>query len=686
MNTFLKVFSGIVVLMMISVAGFVYTFDANKYKETVTRLAESATGRTIAIAGDMEISLYPWIGIKINDVTIENPSGFSNKTFASIGQFDVRLNIIPLLKRQLDIERLVLHRMVAYFERNASGENNWSDFSGASENSHVQSELGMAGLTIGGIDVSESSLRWLDTTSGKKYEISNLRLSTQAISRDQALPVELKAFVESNQPEWQAAVSAKTRLEFDQDAAIINAENLKLTARALLPGTEMGKLAFAMVADSIIDLQTQSAKLTNARLGVLDLVIGGTFDVENIFSVPVIQGSVKVKTFEATKLAKHFNFDIPPLENPQSLKKISMTASFKTDFDTVYMDNISANVDNSHVEGFVHIENTSQPAVRYELKADKVKLDDYRIASNGLNSDEDPLPLDAMSSVDLEGGFEIETATIEEIELHELHIASNIRDGIMTADPISMRLGDGEARAAIRLDARETPAVSLVAEVKQLDTNASINLLLKNIIGDGAPVVKGRVNADANLKATGSSVAALKASSRGTIKLNMDQAIVKGIDFDHASQSVVVDYAQRNNFRVSRTFNQEYIPDSETVFSSIGATFKVSHGKLVNSDLLMVSDKVNVTGSGSIDLITAELDYHPVIDMNVNSTVNIRDRLKDHPMQYHAHGLMGELTTDFDTERYDLHMGRLMIQEAKANRNRRINSQSQSTWENALSN
>ena len=685
MKTFLKIIAGVVVLFIIAVVGFVYTFDANKYKDEITGLAESATGRPISIAGDMNISLYPWIGIKINDVTVENGPGFSKKTFATIGQFDVKIKIRPLLQKRLEIDKVVLHRLAVDFEMNAAGDDNWSDLAGVSESDGVKSEFGLKGLTIGGIDVADSSLTWLDANSGKRFEISNLRLSTQAINPGEPLPIELKAFVESNQPEWQAAINANTRLEFNQNEAVFDAKNLKLTVKALLPGTSMDSITLAMVADSKVNLDTQSAKLTNARLGVLGLVMGGTLDVENIFSVPVIQGPVKVKTFEAAKLAKHLDFDIPQMVNTRSLKKITLTALFKTDFETVDLDNISAIVDQSKVKGFVRIAGMSQPVVRYELKADKINFDDYRVVSNEPGRDEAPLPLAFIRAVDLEGVLDVETATLDGIELNRLHIASNIENDIVNANPITVLVSDGEVKAAMRLDAREMPAVSLVAEMRQLDANASINPLLKNIIGDEAPDIKGLVNADANLKARGSGLSALMASAQGTIKLNMDKVIIQGIDFDHASQSVVVDYAERNNFRVSRTFNQEYVPDATTEFSSLSATFKVSKGKLINNDLLLASDKVNVTGSGSIDFINTKLDYRPVIDMNVKSTVNIRDKLRDHPMQYHAHGLLGELTTDFDVERYDLHMGRLMIQEAKANRNRRINSQSRSNWSNALS-
>jgi AsmA protein len=447
----------------------------------------------------------------------------------------------------------------------------------------------------------------------------------------------------------------------------------------------MGKVTIAMVADSTINLQTQTASLSKARLSAFGLVAGGTFDVENIFSVPVIQGPIKVKTFGMATLAKHLKFDMPQMANAQSLNKISLTALFKTDFDTVQLDNIAANVDASKLKGFVHISAKSQPEVRYELKADKINLDDYRLAGNEADKDKVPLPLGFIRAADLEGVLDVETAMLDEIELKQLHIASSIENGILKVNPISMLVSDAEVKAAMQLDAREIPAVKLTAEVRQVDANDSINPLLSNIMGDQAPTLEGLVNTDANINATGSSMAALKNSAKGTVTLAMDKVTVTGIDFDHASHAVVVDYAERNDFKVSRTFNAEYVPDSATEFKSMSASFKVSNGRLVNKDLLMESDKVNVTGSGSIDFINAKLDYRPVIDMNMKSTVNVRDKLRDHPMQYHAHGRFGDLITEFDVDRYDLHMGRLMIQEAKAHKNRRINSQSQNNWQNALS-
>ena len=685
MKTFLKIVAGLVVLLVISVAVFLYTFDAENYKQEITVLAESATGRPISIEGELDISLYPWIGIKVSGVTVGNTPGFSNQVFATIGQLDVQIKIVPLLQKRLDVEKLVLHAPTVDFEVNAAGENNWSDITGTTQSSAAESKFGLAGLAIGSIDLKDARFTWLDANSGRQFKISKMSLGTQAIEKGQPLPIEFKARVESSQPEWVAAISAKTELVLNRDSAVFDAKGIKLSAKALLPGTEIGKLSLAMVADSTIDLKTQTAKLNNAKLGMLGMVLAGTFDVENLFSVPVIQGPVKVKKFEAGKLAKHLKIDMPQLASAQSLKNIALTAKFKTDFDSVQLDNISASVDQSKLTGFVHVTGLSQPVIRYELKADTINLDDYRPVKAGPDRNEPALPLAFIRAAELDGVLEVETAAVGDLEVNQLQITSAIENGVVKANPIVMRVHGGEVSAALQFDAHDTPALLLTAEIRQVDAKSTINPLLNNIIGDEAPVLDGWVNADVNLSAKGFSMPALRTSAQGTIRFNMTKGTIKGIDFNYASQSVVIDYAQRNDFRVSRTFNDEYVPDSVTQFNSLSATFKVSKGKLVNDDLLMISEPVNVTGSGSIDFVNGKLDYRPVIDMNVKNTGNIRDKLRDHPMRYLAYGSLGTLTCEFDTERYDLHMGRLMIQEAKANRNRYLNSQSRSKWQNALS-
>lgn len=679
MKKFFKVVVFLLLIVVLVVAGFVYTFDANQYKEEISQVIEELTSRPVTISGDVEISVYPWIGVKLNDMTFKNNAGFSKSNFATIGQFDISIKIIPLLKKHLDIDKLVLHRLSVDFERNASGENNWAGFADSDADENIGSKFGLAGLVIGGIEMSDANFTWFDVATNKRFEISRIGLDTEKVIIGQPLPIDLKAYIKSNQPEWQSAISVKTNLEFTDDALVFNASDIKLKAKAIFPDSNIDAFSFAMVSDGVINLHDNKAKLNKTRFSLFGLIMSGTFDVDNIFSVPTIQGPLKVKNFSADKLAKYFKIDVPVMANDQSLKNISLTTLFKTDFDNIYLDDLFASVDESRVNGFVHVSASDQVVVRYDLDVDKIALHDYMVVDESTKG-EVVLPLDLIRSTDLEGLLDVEKVTVDDIELTELHIDSNIKDGIVKANPITMWVGESELKAAMVLDARSTPLGQFTVIVNNVDAKAGVNPLLLSIMGNDDLFLEGVANVDINIKTKGTTVSDLKSLAKGTVKIAMAKTIVHGIDLDHASRSIVADYANKNKFRTRKSYVPEYRPNHETEFSSLNATFKIAGGKLLNKDLSLISEKVDITGSGSIDFINRKLDYHTVIDIKVKSRVDIRDKLRDHPMEYHVQGAFKDIKTTFEIDKYELLVGRLLLQESKARRNRQLNTKPKRLW------
>lgn len=677
MKKLLKYLSILLFLALLAIAVFVYTFDANKYKEEVSEIVGLIIGQPVSIKGNVDISVYPWIGIKLNDMVIKNNSGFSRKNFATIGQFDISVKIMPLLEKRLDIDKLVMHRLVIDFEKNAVGENNWSAFTGSD---NVESKYGLAGLVIGGVELADATISWLDVSADKRFKISKMSLVTAAVVKGKPLPVTLKAYVKSNQPEWQAVVSVKTNLEFNDSSPTFKANNLKVSAKALLPGEVKNTVSFAMVSNSLINFQENTAKLTNTKFSIFGLIFSGTFDMANIFSVPTIQGPLKVKEFEAAKLAKQMKIDVLEMVNPKSLKHISMTTMFKTDFNNVYLDDITANIDDSLVKGFVHITDMDQAVVRYDLDVDKIALHDYATADTASAKAEIMFPLDLIRSANLEGSFDVKKISLDDLELSEFHVTSNIKDDVVTANPVTMLIGESEIKAALVLNARSIPLGEFIVEVKNVDAKDSINPLLKTMMGDKAIVLDGIVNANANIKTKGASVARQEKSAKGTVTIDMAKTVIRGIDLNHASRFVVADYANNNNFRTRKSYVPEYEPDRDTEFNTLHASFQVSHGKLINRDLLLVSQDANISGSGSIDFINKKLDYSPVLDINVKSRIDIRDKLRDHPMEYRVLGNFGNLKTIFELDKYELLVGRLLIQESKTRRNKRLNTKEKRLW------
>ena len=683
MKTIVKIVSGLVVLFVIAATGFFYTFDANNYKEEISGIAGIVTGREVSITGNLDVSIeYPLLGIKAHDITIENPPGFGGQPFATIDKFDVSLKVIPLLLNRLDIDRLVMHQLKAVLVKKATGENNWTGTGRGAAS-------GLAGLNIASIELKDSSLNWSDTGTGKQYKVLKMDVVTRAADNNRLLPVEIKAFVKSEQSEWQAGINLKSKLAFNEGKAAFNANDLKLIVKSLLPDTAIGKATLVMAADSVIDLESSSVKLDNARIALLGLNMSGNFAIENIFSEPKIQGRLATGAFDASSVAARFKMDMPQFANENSLKKISLSTLLKTDFDSIHLDDLVAQVDESELTGFFHIVDLEKPAARYELSMNRLRPGDYVVAGNASAASAASLALKLINNLDMEGTLDIGSVMLEDTELSDFHLASVIKYGVFNADPVTVMVDENEVAAKIKLDVRDSSASLLVATVNNADAKAVLNPVIKSIAGEQAPTLTGIVDIDANLKARGANWHSLQRSATGTIKLAMQKVIVEGFDFDRAARKVVNDYGDRYDFRASKTFMSRFLADSITECESLHATFNVAQGEMVNNDLKLVAENVTVTGSGNIDFINGHIDYRPVIDMHVESTANLRDKLRDHPMEYGVQGRFGDLAYSFDADRYDLLVGRMLIQEAKARQYRQINQQkntnSKNSWTNAVS-
>ena len=103
---FISIFLALVLLVLLA---FVATFDANNYKPQIIEQVEKATGRSFSIDGDINLSIFPWIGLKVEDVALGNEKGFKAKNFAAIKQLDIKVNVLPLLKKEVEINTIRLH-------------------------------------------------------------------------------------------------------------------------------------------------------------------------------------------------------------------------------------------------------------------------------------------------------------------------------------------------------------------------------------------------------------------------------------------------------------------------------------------------------------------------------------------------------------------------------------------------
>jgi len=194
----------------------VQSLDLNRVKEMLTVQVKKATGRTLTIAGPLElqVGLVPVVAAK--RVTLSNPEGSSRPDMVKIEHFEMEIALMPLLKREIVVNRLILSAPDILIETDASGPGNL-DFSRPTDQSQLKPGEPMPQTAAGGdaayrftlneLKITHGLVSWHDRTSNKTQSLEIQELTVQA-DRDAAemLAVRLLTRVRDQQIELNGTV------------------------------------------------------------------------------------------------------------------------------------------------------------------------------------------------------------------------------------------------------------------------------------------------------------------------------------------------------------------------------------------------------------------------------------------------------------------------------------------------
>ena len=129
MRKFFKIlFSTIFILfavLIVSVVVFIQTFDLNSYKAYAEKMVQEQLGRKLSLNGEayLGISLVPTIILE--DVELANPSWAKNPQMVKVKKLDVKFAILPLLKQQIVIDKVILEEPLINLEVAQNGDASW---------------------------------------------------------------------------------------------------------------------------------------------------------------------------------------------------------------------------------------------------------------------------------------------------------------------------------------------------------------------------------------------------------------------------------------------------------------------------------------------------------------------------------------------------------------------------------
>jgi uncharacterized protein involved in outer membrane biogenesis len=118
-------FGVLLVVLVTAALAAPYVVTWNNYRGQLESYGQKLTGRDVSIAGDIAVKLFPWPQLQARDVSIGNPTGFSEGAFVRADIVRVRLALGGLINGSLDVEQVEIEKPTINLQRNATGAVNW---------------------------------------------------------------------------------------------------------------------------------------------------------------------------------------------------------------------------------------------------------------------------------------------------------------------------------------------------------------------------------------------------------------------------------------------------------------------------------------------------------------------------------------------------------------------------------
>ena len=272
MKTLAKILVGLLLLGgVLLVAAIVLAprlFDPNDYKDQLAALVQKETGRELSLAGPIEISLFPWVGVRLGEARLGNAEGFGPEPFARIRGAQVRVKLMPLLSKTVMLDRIRIEGLTFNLARDARGRTNWDDLlksrlpgaqpgSGSPPpasggTSRQPAPLEISALTVGGLDIEDAQLFWDDRQNHSRYSLDDLDLTTGPIQSNQPIALTLAVALSSSRPALRGQLQLQGDLHADHRRARYRFPELTIRARA--EGADLPGSGTAAVVKAQVDL------------------------------------------------------------------------------------------------------------------------------------------------------------------------------------------------------------------------------------------------------------------------------------------------------------------------------------------------------------------------------------------------------------------------------------------------
>ena len=554
--------------------------DVQRYKPHIEKWTSEATGRPFRIGGRLQFSLFPWVGVALSDLHLGNPPGFAEKDCLSVHSFEVRMKLLPLLSRDIQVKRFVVEGPRIALEKSVAGQGNWDGMGRTSEQVPSKQEgeekrrpekgllegLPIKSLAVGECAIKNASLVYIDEATGDRKEISHVTLRLEDVSLDRPIQVALAGKV----MECPFSVEGKVGPL----------------------GKEIGK--------GTIPLSLAVEATTEFRMDIegnlVDPATSQQFDL-----------TLQISEFSPRKLLAALDTTFPlTTADPAALNLVALEAKLTGDLEKAQVSDGVLDVDASKVVFSARAQDYSKPEVFFDFSLDKIDLDRYlpppgedealeeKIERNGPPRERKKTHYGPLRRIVLDGAVRAADIKVHGARLRDLHIKVLGKGGQFHLDPVTLNLYQGNVSARGGLDVRnDVPKSTMAVHGKGIQ----IGPLLQDLLKKG--ILEGDINAEVALQMEGDDPETIKRTLNGKGDLSFRDGAIVGIDLAQMVQNVKVAFG----------LAQMGEKKPRTDFSELDAPFVVTNGVVETPKTTLTSPALRLWAAGKADLVKEALDF-----------------------------------------------------------------------------
>ncbi|WP_415713534.1 AsmA family protein [Maridesulfovibrio sp.] len=620
--------SALVLVVGVAMVLAVVLINPNDYKGKIADAVRDKTGRELVFDGDLELSVFPWIGVRTGGISLSNAPGFSEKNMFSLKSADVSLKLLPLITGKIELRNVDVADLQLFLMRNKNGVTNWDDLAGKEkskkgeqkEEKQASSGQPELNLSVGGVNIQNARVVWDDRKEDVRQAVDDCDIVVEGFSPGSPFDFNVHVALSSTKPEIKADITTTGKASISADFKQLGVKGLSVVVDASGEAVPGGKGKVTLTGDAAVDMLKGGADIVGLVLEAYGMRAEGSLAATGLNSKSQrFSGDMSIPGFNLKETLEKMGMGIKTADS-KALTSVGMSFNYAGTPKSVEIKDLQVNLDETSIKGLFSIANPDRPNIVAQLGIDKINVDSYLPPAGEKKAEttdkkstekkaeegkEELVPVEQLRKLTLKADLNIKHLIAKKANITDIVVRARAKDGVLTVKPASFNLAKGAFTSAAVVDVRgKLPVMSVTAGLTGLD-GADLSHQMT-----GEDKFSGMMSFNSGLKTSGNDMKTVYANLNGNLGFKVLDGDVSGFD---------ILYLAGDAFSVltGGVFGKR--DSKRTEFGEVSATADIKNGIADNRDLLLKSPLLRASGAGKVDLNSMQIDY--ALDAKVVGTL-----------------------------------------------------------------